>query len=109
MNPLSAMFADMFQAMQTDTYENARLHGFQEKEANELYVPTKLALIMSECAEAIEWHRMGKSNEIGHELADVVIRTMDLAESLHINLGQLILEKHNFNKTRPYKHGNKAY
>jgi NTP pyrophosphatase (non-canonical NTP hydrolase) len=94
---------------QIETYEVARAHGFQDYFDNPLYIPTKLALIMSECAEALEWHRQGKSEELPHELADIVIRTMDLAESLGIDLNAAIEAKHTMNKTRPMKHGNKLY
>jgi NTP pyrophosphatase (non-canonical NTP hydrolase) len=41
------------------------------------------------------------------ELADIMIRVMDLAEGMGVDLGKEILEKHEYNKTRPYKHGGK--
>ena len=98
-----------FSKLQHSTYETAKAHGFQELEGNPLYVPTKLALIMSEGAEALEAHRKGQTEELGHELADIVIRSMDLAESLKIDLAAEILKKASFNANRPYKHGNKLY
>lgn len=97
-------------------------------------VPEKLALIHSEVSEAMEEYRTGyslttvyhKSSEggpgfvpgfssrddvkpegFGVELADAVIRILDLAEFLNIDLEQLIERKHAFNKTRSYRHGNK--
>jgi NTP pyrophosphatase (non-canonical NTP hydrolase) len=102
-------FTETFQVIQKWTYDTARRHGFQELESNPLYVPTKLSLIMSEAAEALEWHRMGKTEELPHELADIVIRVMDLAESLKIDLASAIVVKAGFNSTREYKHGNKLY
>ena len=39
------------------------------------------------------------------ELADVVIRIMDMAEARGWNVAGAIVAKHEFNKTRPYKHG----
>ncbi len=103
------MFMDSFSEFQRMTYDTAKAHGFQELEGNPLYVPTKLALIMSEGAEALEAHRQGKTEDLGHELADIVIRSMDLAQSLGINLGEEIVKKATFNADRPYKHGNKLY
>lgn len=94
---------------QKETHDVAKAHGFQVYFDNPLYVPTKLALIMSEAAEALEWHRQGKPEELPHELADIVIRTMDLAESLGIDLQSAIESKHEQNKTRPFRHGNKLY
>jgi NTP pyrophosphatase (non-canonical NTP hydrolase) len=40
------------------------------------------------------------------ELADAVIRIMDLCEHLGIDLAQAIIVKHAFNCTREYRHGN---
>lgn len=107
-SPVS-LFVSAFRTVQAATYETAKRHGFQEMEGHTLYVPTKLALIMSEAAEALEWHRQGKSEELGHELADIVIRAMDLAQSLEIDLALHIEEKAAFNAGRPFKHGNKLY
>lgn len=106
---LKADFLEAFRRLQTATYQTAKAHGFQESEENPLNVPTKLALIMSEGAEALEAHRQGKNEDIGHELADIVIRSMDLAESLGIDLAKEILDKAAFNESRPHKHGNKLY
>lgn len=102
-------FEKSFARMQAETHGVARHHGFQTYQKNYLYVPTKLALIMSEAAEALEAHRQGKESELTLELADIIIRTMDLAESLGINLGKAIVTKHRINATRDYMHGNKRY
>lgn len=48
-----------------------------------------------------------KPEGFGVELADAVIRIADLAYLCGIDLGQLVLEKHEYNKTRPAKHGRK--
>lgn len=42
------------------------------------------------------------------ELADCVIRIMDMCGHYGINLEAVIAEKHEYNKTRPYKHGGKV-
>lgn len=41
------------------------------------------------------------------ELADVVIRIMDLCEHYGIDLEDAMRLKHNYNKTRPIRHGGK--
>lgn len=68
-------------------------------------IPEKLCLIHSEISEALEALRL--ENSIGEELADAVIRIMDLAEYLDIDLNQEIFIKHNINKTRPIKNNKK--
>ena len=44
---------------------------------------------------------------IASELADVIIRVLDWADEYQIPVIQAILEKHAYNQTRPWKHGNK--
>lgn len=103
-------FFKEFNRLQKIVYEINKDHGFHEKDKNELYVPTALALIASEVSEALEVDRKDIGEfEMGLELADIVIRTMDLAESQHIDLAKYILYKMTKNKIRPYKHGNKKY
>lgn len=102
-----------------DIYENAKAHGFYDGEVD---VPLKLALIHSEVTEALEAFREGdvglryagtmgkylKPEGFGSELADIVIRTIDLAHAVGIDsIGHIIQVKHEFNKTRSYKHGKK--
>ena len=100
---------------QKEIFEVAKDHGWWEGEQN---IPEKLMLIVSELGEALEHYRergvgffrdeTGKPDGFGIELADAVIRIRDLSEYLHLDLEQLISVKHEYNKTRPYRHGNKA-
>lgn len=88
-----------------------------DSEAELEHVITKMALITCEVSEAIEELRSGKlawetyyseggkPEGVPSELADVVIRTMDLAYMLSIDLPEIIEEKLNYNDTRGYKHG----
>lgn len=98
-----------FNKLQRITYGTAKRHGFQEYENNPLFVPTKLALIASEVSEALEAHRTKDDAHIAEELADVVIRTMDLSEALGIDLAEAILKKAKANEARSFKHGDKRY
>ena len=41
------------------------------------------------------------------ELADIVIRCLDTASAMGIDLNEVIELKHEYNKTRSYRHGNK--
>jgi NTP pyrophosphatase (non-canonical NTP hydrolase) len=41
------------------------------------------------------------------ELADILIRVLDTAKTLGINIGRAVHVKDAYNQTRPFKHGNK--
>lgn len=78
---------------------------------------SKLALVTSEVSEVLEDVRTGAfvkpSEKIpaisagAEELADVVIRIMDIAETMNFDLGDAILKKMAYNKKREFKHGGK--
>ena len=107
-----------------EIYENAKAHGWYDGAPNVFnpvsqesvqHIAMKLALIHSEVSEALEGLRRKKgvigapgSGAISEELADVVIRCADLAGYLGIDLWQAILDKHEYNKGREYRHGGKA-
>lgn len=73
----------------------------------------KIALTHTELSEAFEAHRHGnpKDEHIPHhkaivvELADAIIRILDMAEEYEYPIAEAMLDKIEFNETRPYKHG----
>lgn len=86
-------------------------------------VAQKLCLVHSEISEAMEGHRKGLMDDklpdrpmLEVELADAVIRIMDLAGAMNLDIGGAIVEKLQFNTQRPdhkpenrEKDGGKAY
>lgn len=106
-----------------DAHETAKQKGFWSAYGNQLTssnwndlqsvileiarseISQKLALIHSEVSEALEAVREGSKEEFAEELADVLIRTADLAGALQINLSAAVASKLEKNKSRPFRHG----
>jgi NTP pyrophosphatase (non-canonical NTP hydrolase) len=108
----SQPFVDEIRELSKKIHANAVEHGFWESPEVSNF-GLKIALIHSEVSEALEAHREGNSPSptlpqfswTEEELADAMIRILDLAENKGFDLGNAILSKHNFNCTRPHKHG----
>ena len=66
-----------------------------------------LMLITTEIAEAAEAVRHDDIENFREELADVFIRTVSFAHGMDIDLADAVIKKMAFNKTRPFKHGDK--
>lgn len=50
----------------------------------------------------------GKPEGIASEFADCIIRILDTCKKLDIPVAQALIDKHNYNMTRPYRHGGKV-
>lgn len=98
-------------------HQNAREHGWWDDPRTFGEI---IALCHSELSEALEEYRDGKEQHIYYkatnpakpegiatELADCVIRILDYCAFAGIDIAEAIRIKHEFNKTRPYKHGGK--
>lgn len=120
----------MINELSKEIHQNARNKGFFDSEKN---IGEMLCLIHSEVSEALEADRknryttgsietinsfvidemfvtdfkIGVKDTFEDELADIMIRVMDLAAFKGINLEQHILAKMRFNSMREHKHGKK--
>lgn len=96
-----------------DIHTNAVEHGWWD---NERSFGEVIALCHSELSEALEADRAGepdlyfngnKPEGVAVEMIDCVIRIFDWCGHAGIDVEGIIKTKHNYNATRPYKHGKK--
>ena len=100
-------------ALSAVLHETAVEKGFWDGEYNNDKVGNKLALVHSEVTEVLEAIRKTKgSEEIVEEMADVLIRLLDLYAAMR-NSGditdsfdEILFKKLEINKSRPKLHGN---
>lgn len=52
-------------------------------------------------------HRGKKPEGVAVELADCILRILDYCGRVEIDIEDIVKKKHEYNKTRPYRHGNK--
>ena len=86
-----------FRKLQKDVYQNKVNHGFNVTDIN-----FEFCLAYGEMAEAYEAWLKGKE-DLGEELADVVIYLMGISEILNIDLEKEIENKIKKNAKRKYK------
>lgn len=74
---------------------------------NPSIVPEKLMLVVTEVAEAMEAYRNDDHPEFAEELADTIIRILDLCAYLCIDIDRAVITKVLKNRKREHLHGRK--
>ena len=106
------MFSQTLDDMAHSVHRTAVEKGFWNVEVNDIFMTKQLMMIVSEAVEVMEAIRKDKGkHEVADEMADIVIRTLDLYAGLkeygyvESDLQVAFNNKTDFNQTRPEKHG----
>jgi NTP pyrophosphatase (non-canonical NTP hydrolase) len=101
-----------FDDIAIDLHQTAVEKGFWPEDVDDIFITKQLMMIVSEAVEVMEAIRKDKGDEaIADEMADIIIRTLDLyaglAEHGYViaSLDYAINKKAGINKERPEKHG----
>jgi len=101
-----------FARLQEEIHRVAVEHGWWERDRP---VGEVLMLAVTELAEAMEAYREGNPqsekvpgfSKMEEELADTIIRILDFAGGMNLDLDGALRAKMRYNETRPYRHGGK--
>jgi NTP pyrophosphatase (non-canonical NTP hydrolase) len=83
----------------------ANFHG----EASELWEAARAGKLHELCdkAEKMREHGIKPMTCLEEEVADMLIRVLDIGNVFGLDIDDIVARKHMFNKTRPYRHGGK--
>ena len=106
------MIYNSLDTMAKDIHAVAVEKGFWPEKIDDIFITKQLMMIVSEAVEVMEAIRKDKGKqEVADEMADIVIRTLDLYQGLVDNgyvdqeLQIALNKKTSFNKSRPERHG----
>lgn len=112
-DPVHQAFIEVFNRVACEVNGNMVEKGWWNNPRNDYEL---IALAHSELSEALDGLRHGNPpddhipqfNATEAEFADTIIRLMDHSAARGWRLGEAIVAKMAYNKTRPYRHGGKA-
>ena len=88
-----------------EVHRLARDNGFYEREEEDSFIGYRLALIHSEVSEVLEAYREDAVHKMDEELADIIIRVLDVCAFMGVDIDFWVSEKHEKNKQREKLHG----
>ncbi len=105
-------FVNLFNDLSRKANLTALSKGFNNAETDSF---VQICLIHSELGEATDALRKNKIDDhipeflgVEAELADAVIRIMNMAGAKNLRVAEAIIAKMKYNTTRPFKHGGKT-
>jgi NTP pyrophosphatase (non-canonical NTP hydrolase) len=109
----AAYVIDLMNQLKAEIHETAVSKGWWDEPRE---VGTLIALIHSELSEGLEAAREDLPDDklpdfsgLEVELADAIIRILDMAAAMELQVVEAMMEKVKLNKTRAYRHGGKAF
>lgn len=108
--------SESLEEFQKQIHKCAVEHGWWDKNR---HMSEMLINVAGEVLELWEAYRKGEIHMVcdkdtaspltalQEELADIVIRVLDIAGHFGLDMAECIAIKHNYNMTRSYRHGNK--
>lgn len=108
------IFINVFNAVAKQIHDTAKQKGWWNNERN---TGEMIALMHSELSEALEAVRHNNPPDdkipefsgLEAELADCIIRIMDLAPAMNLRIAEAIIAKMKYNNGRAFKHGGKLF
>ena len=101
-----------FDGYAREVHKNAIQKGFWPDDVDDIFIAKQCMMIVSEVTELMEAIRKDRGKEeVAHETADILIRTLDLWQGMVANgyaegsLQAAFNNKTQHNKSRPERHG----
>lgn len=105
-NPKERNIGELLMLCVTELSEAMEAH--RKGDINSISDAEKELGVALEGPEYMAWFENRVKSSFGDELADTMIRLLDMSEGLNVDMNWHISAKMKYNKMRPYKHG-KAY
>jgi NTP pyrophosphatase (non-canonical NTP hydrolase) len=113
---MHAKFIVAWNSITDEVADNAIRKGWWDRDRSDGELIALIHAELSEALEALRSEDPGKPDknvpnysEVEVELADVVLRLMDFGRARGFRIAEALIDKMQYNKSRPYRHGGKRF